>query len=538
VTFDNLTSSKAGNVDVRAVGADDPTTVVDLLLTASLNGANATINTDSDSIGAANQSMDQGETVRIDFVTNVQTNAGLPSGFSYDDHVGTNSYIQTIPQVQGSQNQTVAFRVYALDTSVTDAGSPDDTPVAGPTPFSDSSTVAITEVTVDGFDVGETPVTVAIGAVGVWTAIAYGVYAQLQADGSVIFTGIQEGDQYGIGTGSNDFNAIAVTSLAAGVGPAGHTSSTNSFDLGVFAIGQVDTGDPINLHFDVTGTDADGDTSTGGIDVVLAPDTSGQEPLVVKTAPTQTANDSSSATLLADSHDTQKVAANSNTLATAAAVAAAGIADSQAAAASTAGHHADLDRGEALVQAHTLRAAADGADHGSDAGPSAIAAETAQVAHDNAKAASNHSTDVQEHRSFDKGHAEAPAANDHAAANDKGPAVADAHVAAAPVVAMASAEALQAAGLTGDGKHVSVEKIVAEALGHGNGHGAVDALLDAFHGGNGGGQAIANLASGGANAVSAWDMASEGASSVAHEMLMKVGASITHHDMVPPTHNG
>ena len=274
VTFDNLTSAAAGNVDVRGVGADDPGTLVDLLLTASTNGANSTINTDSDSIGSGNQSMDEGETVRIDFVTNLEDDptdnlATFPSGFSYDGHVGTNSLLQAIPQVQGSQTETVAFRVYALNTTVTDAGSPDDTPGNG---FSDASIVPIIRVTIDGFDVGETPVTVNVGAVGVWTAIAYGVYARLETDGSVTFTGVQQGDQYGIETAAaNDFNAFAVTSLPAGVGPVGNVSSTNSFDLGIFAIGQVDLGDPIDLAFDVTATDRDGDTSTGTIDVTLSP---------------------------------------------------------------------------------------------------------------------------------------------------------------------------------------------------------------------------------------------------------------------------
>src|SRR5262249_23436377 len=146
------------------------------------------------------------------------------------------------------------------------------------------------------------------------------------------------------------------------------------------------------------------------------------------------------------------------------------------------------------------------------------------------------------HQSLDNSAATAPAqSNDHAAANDQGPA-ADAPAAGpvAPAVAMVSAEALQAAGLDGNAQHSgAVEKIVAEALGQGNGHGAaIDAILDAFHGGNGGGQAIANLASGGANAVSAWDMASGGGSSGGSEMLMKVGAEMLHHDMVLPTHNG
>ncbi|HTK59516.1 MAG TPA: hypothetical protein VL336_11110, partial [Sphingomicrobium sp.] len=110
---------------------------------------------------------------------------------------------------------------------------------------------------------------------------------------------------------------------------------------------------------------------------------------------------------------------------------------------------------------------------------------------------------------------------------------------AAQSVAMVSADALQAAGLTGNAQHTgAVEKIVAEALGHGSGNGQIDALLEAIHGGNGGGQAIANLASAAANGVPAWDMASNGGSAGNYEMLMKVGAEMLHHDAVQPTHNG
>lgn len=269
VSFDNLTSTAAGNADFRGVGADSAATAVDLLISAGVGANSATVNTDSDSIGAANQSMDSGETVRIDFVSNLTSGAATTSGFNYSAHVGTSSLLQTIPQVQGSQTETVAFRVYALNTTDTAANNPDRDPAGG---FTNSTIIPVTTVTVDGYAPGEVPVTVAIGGIGVWTPIAYGVYAQLQADGSVIFTGIQQGDQYGFSTGT-DFNALAVTALPAGIGPGGNLSTTNSFDLGVFSIGQVQTGDPVNLAFDVQITDRDGDSLliTDGIQITLNP---------------------------------------------------------------------------------------------------------------------------------------------------------------------------------------------------------------------------------------------------------------------------
>jgi hypothetical protein len=143
--------------------------------------------------------------------------------------------------------------------------------------------------------------------------------------------------------------------------------------------------------------------------------------------------------------------------------------------------------------------------------------------------------------SLDDSHVSAPAnSNDAPANDDQGPAAASADASpAAQSVAMVSAEALQAAGLVDNAQHGgAVEKIVADALAHGNAPETVDALLNAIHGENGGEQAIANLATAHGNAVSAWDMASNGGSAGNLEMLMKVGAEMLHHDMVQPTHNG
>ena len=111
--------------------------------------------------------------------------------------------------------------------------------------------------------------------------MAYGISVQKQADGSVIFTGVQQGDQYGIGTGVNDFNAIAVQAEPTGTGPVGNQSDEDSFDLGVFAIGSVDTGEPITLTYDLAITDGDGDSLTmlGAISITLDP--AGTPPIVL-----------------------------------------------------------------------------------------------------------------------------------------------------------------------------------------------------------------------------------------------------------------
>ena len=104
-------------------------------------------------------------------------------------------------------------------------------------------------------------------------------------------------------------------------------------------------------------------------------------------------------------------------------------------------------------------------------------------------------------------------ASAHQAANDdQGPASAEPRWRQLATVQMASAEELQAAGLSrATPSNGAVEKIIADALDDGNGR-AVDALLNAVHGGNGEVPALANLASPPGSAVSAWDMASNGGS--------------------------
>ena len=97
---------------------------------------------------------------------------------------------------------------------------------------------------------------------------------QKQADGSVIFTGVQEGDQYGIGTGGNTFNAVAVQSEAIGTGPLLNESNQDSFDLGVFAIGSESDFEAVDLEVPVILTDADGDPVECHIDIHIG------EPLV------------------------------------------------------------------------------------------------------------------------------------------------------------------------------------------------------------------------------------------------------------------
>ena len=77
----------AGNTNYVGLGNDDAASPVDLLMSAGENTdldadiEDTTVNTDSDSIGAQNQSMDanDSEVLRLDFVSNLQSGAATPT---------------------------------------------------------------------------------------------------------------------------------------------------------------------------------------------------------------------------------------------------------------------------------------------------------------------------------------------------------------------------------------------------------------------------------------------------------------------------
>ncbi|HEX8841714.1 MAG TPA: DUF5801 repeats-in-toxin domain-containing protein, partial [Sphingomicrobium sp.] len=260
VSFNNLTSTKAGNTNVYGIGANATGSPdVDAMLTGTHNGVNSTVNTDATSIGVGNQSFNPGDSLRMDFVTHMVSDAGNATlGFDYTAHVETNGFQQKVPQVVGTPT-VVSFTVWALETSDTQSNYPDSNPTGN---FTDTSKVAITEVWVQGHTAGEpkiAPVDITGLAVGSTQALAYGISVTKNADGSVTFSGVEQGDSYGIGTGANHFNSVDVQDV------------TGKFDLGIFSLTQTNQGHPIDLSFGVTATDADGDTSTGTINMTLVP---------------------------------------------------------------------------------------------------------------------------------------------------------------------------------------------------------------------------------------------------------------------------
>lgn len=390
-------------------------------------------------------------------------------------------------------------------------------------------------------------------------------YSEIYTEGETLpegYTGTLGNDLGLVVIESNDFNAAGEDYVISGAqmimstqnisgsgillnGATGDTGGSDVENLVTFAssgtvdqdvIKIVDIGlittvtntQDVQLTFDVTVTDTDGDQATDQFVINPTADALAATSLMA-------ASDSSHEEQL------QKSAANSNTLTMAAAVAAAGMAESAAASPPVDDQSFQVESESSVSNQQFDMQLVDGGDEGG----SSISglAETFEADAAPGKSASRSRGD--EHRSDNSIDAASnqQSSDDnssHQAANDQGPAPSNATATpVAPDVAMVSAEMLLAAGLTGEtAKHNMVEEILADALGQ-DGAPTVDGLLAQLPGGLGELAALSNAASPAAGGVPGWDMAMHGGSGFAAEVLTKLDAAmLQHHDAVQPVING
>ncbi|WP_375196238.1 VCBS domain-containing protein [Sphingobium sp.] len=248
ISVSSLTSAAAGNANFRGIGVNS-TDAIDVLLSGrAAGGGQGTINTDSDSIGVSNNSVDANEAVRIDLVKTLTTNAGQPTGFAYVDHQSVISFEQTIAQVQGSGSNSVAVKVTAIDADNDQVfGSSSASPEAG------ESFVAINKVVVTDVSTGT-----------LYTFTANGTQAGFTvsfASGSVTISGLQQGDKYAVSS-ATPFDALLVEAPS---------TNTHGMDLGIFSVITVNSGSPITINHAIIGSDADSDSVNSSLSVTLNP---------------------------------------------------------------------------------------------------------------------------------------------------------------------------------------------------------------------------------------------------------------------------
>jgi len=538
ISFNDLTSTNAGNVDYRGVGADSAATPVDLLISGTqADGTIGTVNTDNIAIGIANQSMDAGETARIDFVTGLTSGAVTPTGFNFTGHTETSGFIGLIPQVQGAQSTTVSFTVYALESTLTGSGTPDSNPAGGG--FSDSTIVQVTSVYVQDYLTGNTATLDITGLlVGSTTAVGFGISVTKNADGSVTFSGVQEGDHYGVNTGSNTFNAIAVHDVSG------------SFDLGTFSLTQTNTGNPVNLSYDLQIKDADGDTVAlpGAINIELDPTGSASSAATTLTTNSVTANSVTTNSggsghnatgNLVSSNDNrfvehERFAAGHNA-ALMAAIAAAGL-DAEHMKLDFHAFAADLAHSSSMTPLQSATLASAAIEASSSVAPTHIVQPVLASDPSHSPQHGGHSLDVVEQHAATHGDGkQAPGITEllHGSAAPGHSLPANASAVTAAAVTMPSAHQLAAAmgahvtahpqsTVAGDGGQNSqvVGKVLADSLHGGQGHGPnIDALINGLPGHGGSHDVLEALASHGEGAVSFGHMAFATAYGAAHAML-------------------
>ncbi|TWJ10397.1 DUF5801 repeats-in-toxin domain-containing protein, partial [Altererythrobacter ishigakiensis] len=243
--FDDFSSAPAGQNDWVGLDSDlndidvDNNDSEDLLITPT----NGTVNTSATDIGNANQWIDNGEGLRLDFVVDVRRAPGQDEkdvdGFDFDRHYDVDNASFTVMQVGGGGTDA-RVTITLFDDTATLPNGLAALPVAV-----DASSIVVKD---SGGNV------LILGA-------DYDVVANV--NGTVTVTGLEVGDQVSFGAvGGAFFNGVSYFNGGGG----------DRFALGVFGSESALSGNDLTFDFDVQATDGDGDTSTGTIDITVTPD--------------------------------------------------------------------------------------------------------------------------------------------------------------------------------------------------------------------------------------------------------------------------
>jgi T1SS-143 domain-containing protein len=263
ITFDDF-SGIGGNNNVffPLNSSNDPSAPQDLLITATVPGT-STVNTDSDDIGTGDQWLNNddtpadGEILRLDYVENVTGDPDDISMLTYTQHYVVNDTGFRLNQLQSNDatSRSVLVRVYDEDDDP-QGGAIDVDPsvLEGDAAEQDDITTVRIERGIDEY------VFLADGAQD-------GITVTFNADGSVKIDGLFELDQVFVST-ADGFTQMEIQNVTSG--------GTNlGIALDNFLIGVQQSGDPIDLSFDLEVTDSDGDTNSGSLGVTLLPQLNG-----------------------------------------------------------------------------------------------------------------------------------------------------------------------------------------------------------------------------------------------------------------------
>jgi Ca2+-binding RTX toxin-like protein len=168
-------------------------------------------------------------------------------GFLYDSHYSSSNFSFNMKQVQGGATAAVRIRAYDF------TGTEGDTDVTN--------------------SLNNTAVAIIAGSLtvnGIAAASLAGITVTVDGD-SIVVEGLSQGDSVYF-EASSDFESVQLSNANGDPDGQGSTYSGDSFAAGAFGYDIPVVGDEIALAFDMLATDADGDTSSGTLDVTISPE--------------------------------------------------------------------------------------------------------------------------------------------------------------------------------------------------------------------------------------------------------------------------
>jgi hypothetical protein len=248
-TATDLSSVGGGNVEAKAI-TDIGDTTQDVLLTTK---PGLSVNTNANVIGiGAGQSFTTTDGIRIDFTNGTVTGNGGNAVYTTDgSHNLTTTFKQEISLTAGASKADITIKAI-LAEAIDDGVYYGD--AAG------ESSVSITGVRVYIGTLAQVQAGTATEVLDDTSVGGILLDYDINPDGTVSITGLQDGWTFVIET-TNSFSALQIDSQ----------DTTGNYKLGSFSYGESSAGDPVDLSYNITGVDGDGDTVTGTIEATLYP---------------------------------------------------------------------------------------------------------------------------------------------------------------------------------------------------------------------------------------------------------------------------
>ncbi|MGJ0486183.1 MAG: retention module-containing protein [Methylomicrobium sp.] len=262
-TLDNNSGSSFGNLSGTGEAGNPGFKIVESTTSDKLEilftplGAATSVNSDSDDVAAGSQFIVSGDGLRIDFGAFHNDNKGTANKAddtpAIDDKSTINGFRFGINQISGGTTATLMLAAYDSSSTVpTDAFNQI---------LSDDVKDGIDRVEVYANDGSSTPL--AVWTDGMGSITVNGITFTDNVDGTVSVSDMLTG--YNVAVYTDDgYDSVQVWNDAT-------DGTDGKFSLDSLQVLATNEGDPLYQSFDTTLTDADGDTSSGSLDITFAP---------------------------------------------------------------------------------------------------------------------------------------------------------------------------------------------------------------------------------------------------------------------------